>query len=137
MNALFCIFQNFYCSYLCLTALYQNWFHIYIGLCSNDCSTANITCSLNKKLMIVIIVMILTIPAALLFLIATKIVLLLITFVNTISAVVQLLLLLLSTRIVFALIIVKTMILFLEMMITVASKISVNGVTIVFVVRMP
>jgi hypothetical protein len=81
--------------------------------------------------------MILTIPAALLFLIATKIVLLLIMFVNTISAVVQLLLLLLATRIVFALIIVKTMILFLEMMITVASKISVNGVTIVFVVRMP
>jgi hypothetical protein len=79
--------------------------------------------------------MILTITAALLFVIKTNNVLLLIMFIGTISTVVQLLLL--GTRIVLALIVLKTMILLLKTMIIVASKITVNKVTIAFVITMP
>ena len=91
--------------------------HQHIGSC-NDCSTANIARSLNKKSMIVIIgIIFLTITAALLFVLTTNIVLLLIMLVGTISTVAQLLLRQLATWIVVALIILETMIFLLDTMI--------------------
>jgi hypothetical protein len=58
-----------------------------------------------------------------------------IKFVGTISTVV-LVLLILTTRIVLELIILKTMILLVETMIIVALKITVDGVSIIFIVTM-
>ena len=132
--------QNFNCSHLRLAASYKH--RLNDNICSrNDCYSKH--CSppplLNKQSMIVIIETMILMMHYHLSLHQTYIALLLIIFVGTISTVV-LLLLLLATKIVLAylIILLETMILLLEMMIIVlASKITVNGVTIVFVVTMP